>query len=92
MKKLSRITLAKTYDVLSENEMKRIVGGMGSGSGSSSGHEETMYNCSYEWTKSDGTVKVEDMGMVFAADAAMAVQLICKDSTIANCNSIVSCV
>lgn len=34
MKKLSKITLAKAYDVLSENEMKKVVGGMGSGSGS----------------------------------------------------------
>ena len=34
MKKIGKITLAKSYDVLSENEMKRIVGGMGSGSGS----------------------------------------------------------
>lgn len=33
MKKLSKITLAKSYDVLSENEMKKVVGGMGSGSG-----------------------------------------------------------
>ena len=36
MKKLSKITLAKAYDVLSESEMKRVVGGMGSGSGTSS--------------------------------------------------------
>ena len=36
MKKLSKITLAKTYDVLSENEMKKVVGGMGSGSGTPS--------------------------------------------------------
>ena len=33
MKKLSKITLAKAYDVLSESEMKSIVGGMMSGSG-----------------------------------------------------------
>ena len=51
MKKIGKITLAKSYDVLSENEMKRIVGGMGSGSGSAAvlmdcgtlaGHE---YSC-----------------------------------------------
>ena len=33
MKKLGKITLSKKYDVLSENEMKKVVGGMGSGSG-----------------------------------------------------------
>lgn len=43
MKKLSRITLAKTYDVLSENEMKKVVGGMGSGSGSV---PEDLVDCS----------------------------------------------
>lgn len=44
MKKLSKITLAKTYDVLSENEMKKVVGGMGSGSGSTS--PEKLVDCS----------------------------------------------
>ena len=34
MKKLGKITLSKKYDVLSENEMKKVVGGMGSGAGS----------------------------------------------------------
>ena len=33
MKKLGKITLSKKYDVLSENEMQKVVGGMGSGSG-----------------------------------------------------------
>ena len=50
MKKLSKITLAKTYDVLSENEMKKVVGGMGSGSGSGSPVEfvvcENIYSSS----------------------------------------------
>ena len=44
MKKLSKITLAKAYDVLSESEMKRVVGGMGSGSGSGSVTE--LVDCS----------------------------------------------
>ncbi|MBQ7968097.1 MAG: bacteriocin [Bacteroidaceae bacterium] len=44
MKKLSKITLAKAYDVLSENEMKKVVGGMGSGS--SSGSPVALVNCS----------------------------------------------
>ena len=35
MKKLEKITLSKKYDVLSENEMQKVVGGMGSGSGTS---------------------------------------------------------
>ena len=34
MKKLGKITLSRKYDVLSENEMKRVVGGSDSGSGS----------------------------------------------------------
>ena len=34
MKKIGKITLAKAYDVLSESEMKHVVGGMTSDSGS----------------------------------------------------------
>lgn len=44
MKKVGKITLAKTYDVLSESEMKRVVGGSDSGSGSGSGVE--LVTCS----------------------------------------------
>lgn len=34
MKKIGKITLSRKYDVLSENEMKLVIGGSGSGSGS----------------------------------------------------------
>lgn len=87
MKEIGKITLAKAYDVLSENEMKHVVGGMGSGSGIGA-----MYTCSYTWYKDDGTPVDERLGMVYAKDENHAVSLICEKSTIANCSAVATCV
>lgn len=89
MKKLSKITLAKTYDVLSENEMKRVVGGMGSGSGIG---DTFTFTCTYTWVKDDGTLVTSNAGGVHAATAEQAVSLLCENSTIPNCATVVTCV
>ena len=87
MKKIGKITLAKAYDVHSENEMKHVVGVMGSGSGTGA-----MYTCSYTWYKDDGTPVNQRLGMVYAKNANHAVSLMCEESTIPNCATVATCV
>lgn len=45
MKKLEKIELSKKYDLLSENEMKLVVGGSGSGSEFDDCIGKTYYKC-----------------------------------------------
>ena len=87
MKKLSKITLAKTYDVLSESEMKHVVGGMGSGSGV----QLQLFTCYHNWEKEDGTFVETEIGKVIADSSGVAKEAICATSTIANCKDVVYC-
>ena len=87
MKKLSKITLAKAYDVLSESEMKNIVGGMGSGSGANL----ILYTCYEKWIKADGTVEETEVGKVEASSAEAAHSGFCITSEIKDCKNAVYC-
>ena len=89
MKKLSKITLAKAYDVLSESEMKNIVGGMGSESGS--GADLIMFTCYEKWTKDDGTKTETEVGKVLATSAEAAHSGFCITSKITDCKNAVYC-
>lgn len=89
MKKLSKITLAKAYDVLSESEMKNIVGGMGSES--ESGANLTLFTCYEKWTKDDGTIKEREVGKYLSTSAEAAHSGFCINSTIADCKNAVYC-
>lgn len=87
MKKLSKITLAKAYDVLSENEMKCVVGGNGSDSGVSL----KIFTCYHNWRKEDGTFVETEIGKIEAESSGVAKNAICANSTIDNCTNVVYC-
>ena len=86
MKKLSKITLAKAYDVLSESEMKSIVGGDHPDSGSGA-----MYTCYHTWTKDDGTPVTTKVAMIWDKSAEDAHSGFCMQSSIDNCAKDVYC-